>query len=328
MHTFTLQPYQGMGSRYRCPQCDHRTKTFTRYINTQTGQHVAEHVGRCDREEKCGYHYRPGEYFGANGKQSGFTKPVRRSPPPQRKNYNVLHQSLVDESMKQKYYAENNLVIYLASYFKWEWALQAAERYNIGTTNHWPGAAIYWQIDIKGRVRTGKIMLYNPKTGKRVKEPCARIAWAHTLVGKSESQKSPKEAANRLSDFPTSGLSDYKLKQCLFGEHLLKNSDPQTYVSITESEKTAVVASLLVPQFTWLAAGSRNGLNADKCKVLAGRTVILFPDVGAYDDWCEKARDLNHAIPTAKFVVSDELERLASPEQRQQGIDWVDWWLG
>src|SRR3569833_2277204 len=60
---FTLQPYAGMRSRYKCPSCNHRTKTFTRYINTDTGEHIAPHVGKCERLDKCGYHLKPGEYF-------------------------------------------------------------------------------------------------------------------------------------------------------------------------------------------------------------------------------------------------------------------------
>lgn len=60
---FTLQPYAGMQSRYKCPACNHRTKTFTRYINTHTGEYIAPHVGKCERLDKCGYHLKPGAYF-------------------------------------------------------------------------------------------------------------------------------------------------------------------------------------------------------------------------------------------------------------------------
>ena len=93
-------------------------------------------------------------------------------------------------------------------------------RYRIGTSNHWPNATIFWQIDQQQKVHTGKIMLYDYYTGHRVKDPFNHIAWVH----KSENTK------------------NFHLKQCLFGLHLLR---PDTkIVAIVEAEKTAVVASI------------------------------------------------------------------------------------
>lgn len=42
--------------------------------------------------------------------------------------------------------------------------------YCLGCTD--TGAVIYWQIDGQKRVRTGKVMRYNPQTGKRLKNGC------------------------------------------------------------------------------------------------------------------------------------------------------------
>jgi hypothetical protein len=67
----------------------------------------------------------------------------------------------------------------------------------------------------------------------------------------------------------------------LFGEHLL--IDKTKPVAIVESEKTAVIASVYLPQFIWVAVGSLTNLNAEKCNVLKGRTVTLFPDLNGFD---------------------------------------------
>lgn len=89
-------------------------------------------------------------------------------------------------------------------------------RYRIGTSNHWPNATIFWQIDQQQKVHTGKIMLYDYHTGHRVKDPFNHIAWVH----KSENTKNTK---------------NFHLKQCLFGLHLLR---PDTkIVAIVEAEK-------------------------------------------------------------------------------------------
>ena len=206
----------------------------------------------------------------------------------------------------------NNFVKYLIEMFGVEVASELVSRYFIGTSKHqferkaFPnyksekGATVFWQIDTLGNVRTGKIMLYSPTTGKRVKEPFNHINWVHIVLR----------------------ISDFQLKQCFFGEHLLK--DKTKPVAIVESEKTAVIASVYLPQFIWLAAGSKDGLNIDKCSILKGRTVVLFPDLNGFDKWYSKSKELSHI---AVFTLSDLLERKATEGERKQGLDLADYLL-
>jgi hypothetical protein len=120
---------------------------------------------------------------------------------------------------------------------------------------------------------------------------------------------------------------EFNFKQCFFGEHLLKgNTLP---VAIVESEKSAVIASVYLPEYIWLGASGKFGLNAEKCNVLKGRTVILFPDlskptdkINAFELWTNKAKE--HSYIT-NFVVSDLLEVNASEEERIQGLDITDY---
>ena len=62
-HRYILEPYTGMKSRYFCPGCNQKAKTFVRYIDTVTGEHLPSIVGRCNSESFCGYHYTPSQYF-------------------------------------------------------------------------------------------------------------------------------------------------------------------------------------------------------------------------------------------------------------------------
>lgn len=140
-------------------------------------------------------------------------------------------------------------------------------------------------------------MLYNSNTGKRVKEPYNHITWVHSL-------KQP----------------EFELKQCLFGEHLLR--DKVTPVAIVESEKTAIIASVYFPSLTWLAVGSLNNLNAEKCAILAGRKVVLFPDINGFEKWNSTAKKLSHL---AVFSVSELLEHKAGAAERRQGYDLADY---
>lgn len=54
-----------MKTRYDCPGCG-KHKIFSRYLDTQTGEHLRPSVGRCNRESNCGYHYTPKQYFEDN----------------------------------------------------------------------------------------------------------------------------------------------------------------------------------------------------------------------------------------------------------------------
>ena len=60
---FVLERYRSGGSnRYVCPQCG-RKKCFTRYVDLETGEYVADDCGKCDHTASCGYHYPPRQYF-------------------------------------------------------------------------------------------------------------------------------------------------------------------------------------------------------------------------------------------------------------------------
>jgi hypothetical protein len=299
-YRYTLEPYKGMNSRYRCPapNCG-KDKTFSLYIDTETGEHISPNVGRCNRESNCGYHYTPKQYFLDNNISFDTTQPIAYiqrpiAPPP--KPVSFIPVELFKASLKA--HEANHFVQFLVGLFGAEVASGLVSRYFIATSNHWNGATVFWQIDTNGKVRTGKIMLYNPTTGKRVKNLELPVYWVHKALK----------------------LPEFELKQCLFGEHLL--IDKTKPVAIVESEKTAVIASVYLPQFIWVAVGSLTNLHAEKCSILKGRTVTLFPDLNGFDKWSSKAEELSQL---AIFTVSNLLELKATEAERQQGFDLVDY---
>ena len=52
------------------------------------------------------------------------------------------------------------------------------------------------------------------------------------------------------------------------------------------------------------------------------KTVILFPDLNAYDKWNAKANELS---TLCNIMVSDLLERQATETDKQQGLDLADY---
>ena len=298
-HKYLLEPYKGMNTRYRCPSCQQRDKTFSHYIVTETGEHIDPTVGRCNRESNCGYHYTPKQYFQDNNISFDKPQPKAYKPRPtalKPKPVSFIPVEVFKASLKA--HETNYFVQFLVDLFGVEVACKLVSHYFIATSKHWNGATVFWQIDTQGKVRTGKIMLYSPTTGKRVKEPFNHINWVHKAIKQPE----------------------FELKQCLFGEHLL--IDKTKPVAIVESEKTAVIASVYLPQFIWLAVGSLTNVNAEKCSILKGRTVTLFPDLNGFDKWSIKAKELSHL---ANFTISDLLERKATEAERKQGFDLADY---
>lgn len=97
-------------------------------------------------------------------------------------------------------------------------------------------------------------------------------------------------------------------------------------VALVESEKTALIASCYLPEYTWLATGGKNGcFNSEALRVLRGRNVTLFPDLGATEEWRAK-------IPMMQAIgidvsLFDQLENLANDEERQDGLDIADYLL-
>lgn len=302
-HRFILQPYRSIASRHTCPECNHK-KCFSRYIDTQQEITFPSYVGRCNREQKCGYHFSPKNYFEKYPDKK--YSDVRVKPPTnielsQNHTVDYIDSALVRQTLQR--YGENNLYQFLSSQFGKQKTLELMIRYKVGTANHWPGSSIFWQTDTQDRIRTGKIMLYDSETGKRVKKPHAYITWVHSVLHKNH----------------------FNLKQCFFGEHLLTR-DRIRPVALVESEKTALIATFYLPQYLWIASGGKNGcLNPGSLSVLKNRTVILFPDLGATEYWQSK-------IPLMESLgidirLFDYLEQNATDIERKEGYDIADFLL-
>jgi len=312
-YRYTLEKYRSACTRHTCPACEHQGE-FARYIDTEMGGYLADTVGRCNREVNCGYHYKPKQYFMDNGmaahkKHHPRTPEVLQpSPPPKPTSYipfEAFRRSLSS-------YKNNAFVWYLHNLFDSDTADELIERFYIGTSLYWAGATVFWQIDTKGRVRSGKVMLYYPATGKRVKDlqsdgsKRSKITWAHSVLMKQGI------------------IQDFKLRQCLFGEHQLAAQPKTKPVAIVESEKTAISATAFLPDLVWLACGSLSNLTADKCRALSGRKIVLFPDLNCFEKWSGKAKELQTQID-CRIAVSDLLERKASESDKAQGLDLADY---
>ena len=198
----------------------------------------------------------------------------------------------------------SNFVRFLCNFFSKEKIEKAEEDYALGATKN--NEVIFWQIDIDGKIRTGKIMQYNPNIGKRVRNKTGAIYWVHNKLKKTDP-----------------AYADFNLCQCYFGEHLLRLY-PDKPLAIVEAEKTAVITSMVIPQCNWLAAGNLNGLNIEKSKVFENRDIVLYPDAGCYEKWSRKMIEIRKQIP-CQIAISELIEYHATPQQIAAGYDIADY---
>lgn len=308
---YQLEKYRGSRSRYTCPSCGKKNE-FARYID-ELGDYLDSSVGRCNRESSCGYHLTPKEFLGL-GTQSGTNAPatgktrmnaavVTRINAASRKEqaeyFDTIDNSLVVRSLEHT--NKNRFLNFLLSFVDPELVEKMIKDYLIGTTK--TGKTVFWQIDDKGRARTGKIISYDEKTGKRDKR--VNPSWIHYELKK------------------TKVLAEtFEHKICFFGEHLLKR-DKRKSVAIVEAEKTAAVASIFLDNFIWLAIGGKSYLKAEKLRRFRGRKIILFPDADGFDLWQREAIEAQRFglnVTTSRII-----EDAATVEEKKGGFDLADY---
>jgi hypothetical protein len=344
--------------KFLCPNCT--KKTFVKYIDTETGSYLTDDYGKCDREQNCNYHKAPpkgnkyylikvlslkeitdkaykltdlnciisivpksqileqskndcwiSEWFLKNStiqyltnefkytysNVAGFINEVKQiiQPPPIAPSFHSLE--LLDKMYNEK--QTDHLTEFLKMRFSKDEVFKATQNYLItGTNICWFYSTVFWQIDDKEQIHAGKIMQYDRFTGKRVKEFYNHINWLH---------KATKEP-------------DYNLCQCLFGLHRV-TEDYQKTIAIVESEKTAIIMSVLLPHYIWIATGSKGNFKFEMLKPIKKRNIVSFPDKGEYNNWLNKATELN-AIGF-KIAVSDLIELT----DFENGYDLADYYL-
>lgn len=330
-YRYILKPYKGPASRGRCPACN-KPREFAIYIDTETGQPLADHVGRCNREQHCGYHFTPKQYFedGSKRPESNHFNRFNTTPEPV-KPIDPLPIDFLIQSGQTKHYQRNNLYRFMQRRFTDLIASLLFKRYFIGTSNHWEGATSLPQIDLEGNFRQCKLMLFNPDTGRRVRAG-SQVRKFNRESGQFETITADQDCTKIYGKYLSEETKGLNLQQTFFGAHLLPEH-PNKPIGLVESEKTALIASVYFPDYIWLATGGKYGCrwtDYSVNKILAGRTVVMWPDAfynpekkSPYQEWSERAEIIRDQVK-CKIKVSDWLERVATEEQKSNGWDLAD----
>lgn len=199
----------------------------------------------------------------------------------------------------------NQLTDLLQRTFPQSRVTNAVQRYLIGFSSFVTGtmgdALIFWQLNEKKKIINAKRIHYRADGHRDKKMP--------PLV--------------MYPDNP----------QCLFGLHLLQDADPDQPVAIVESEKSALIMSMVRPDFLWMACGSLNNFNQSFLEPLRERLIIGFPDVDIKRDkqsqvstscamWQNVAKELRRQ--GWRIIIDTTLEKSVNTAQRMDKIDVAD----
>lgn len=156
----------------------------------------------------------------------------------------------VDNQLLEKFknnLPENNLMYYIRFKYGNKSADFVKHLYHIGTSKD--KGTVFWNINVDGKVQKAKVSYYD-------------------IDGR------------RTDFFKVPYKNEDGFYSCLFGEHLInKPENANKDIILVESEKTAIISSLHLPEYVWLAYGGINGLTERKIKALIGRKVIIVPDI-------------------------------------------------
>lgn len=284
MHRYSLDR---SSKKFHCPSCG--KKRFTLFVDNETGAYLDKTYGRCDREVNC-------KYFNKPENAPNFYSLPRRVRIAAEKPPSFIARELVQKSMSG--YNRNPLYTFLIERFEESQVHHTFQKYGVGTSEHWDGATVFWQLDDKGRARTGKIIKY--KNGKRVRSPKSLIHWAHKLLR----------------------LEDFNLKQVPFGTHLLSKYKGTT-ICIVESEKTALIMDLFCPHYLWIGLGSINMLKIENIKLFHEYNLVLYPDSDAHNNWVAKAKSLERQLRRGLHV-SELVIQSKYADNSVEGYDIAD----
>ena len=193
----------------------------------------------------------------------------------------------------------------LLNLFPRDLVLKAIDEYHVGfesfDTGRLDRSVLFWQVDDLGLIHNAKRICYR-SGGHRDKQVPPMLIWP----GK---------------------------QQCLYGLHRYTGENRSKPVAIVESEKSALIMSIVKPQYLWMATGSLNNFNKQFLLPVKQAAITAFPDTdypsqkgvfksSAFTLWERAAQQMNRDGWNIKM--SSALEDSATIPERMDKIDVAD----
>lgn len=187
--------------------------------------------------------------------------------------YNFIEPTIIKRLQGQR----NTFVDFLHTIFDSPKVAAAVERYCIGGDSS--GRTIFPNLDQEGRCVGGAVIPYLPNGHRDKTKGLSNI---HAELKRKDKTLPPQA------------------DQVLFGSHLLRLY-PTASVGVVESQKSAVILSILHPNVLWLATAGMTNFNERLLAPIYDRNTIAYPDFNGVQEWTQRAKEL----PFKNIRVSD-----------------------
>lgn len=321
-----------------CPYCGAK-KHWQRYIDIETGEILPDNHGRCDNSDKCGKWITP--------KDTGYAKTLWERE--KANDFFIKHNCLPSQIKKPKSlpskttffdsdtynytlqehrYKENIFIQNLMNNIKFPFEVNeinhVIQLYKLGTISkgYRIGAVTFPFIDFEGNIRAVQVKQFDEYNHTKSTDFLHSIMLKHySLVNR------------QIPQWLETYSKQQRIVSCLFGEQLL-NEYRDNPVALVEAPKTAIYGALYfgLPKskdsLIWLAVFNKSSFSFEKLKVLEGRKVFVFPDLSkdgkTFNEWRDKANEYEKQLKNTRFIFSDLLEKYASDEEKNNGLDIAD----
>jgi len=281
------------------------------------GELLPEEFGRCDREIKCKHaNYPDYQWFKLNRPHILKSKNAIKMEANSNKKMVFFDKKTYEKFTALERFSECDFVQFLKKFYDKKQIAEAIKKYRLGAivNGRYKGAILFPYFNFQENLNAVQVVMYNRENGNRIKEPgnqnfLDNLLMEHYRNDAPEWLKKYKENETKIN--------------CFFGEHLIKKGDK---IAIVEAPKTAVIASMEHPNFTWIASFNMSAMNSKKLEVfkkLGIDKIYIFPDCGGETLWRRNVEffTLNYPI---SFEFPHKWKKDLTPEQIADGGDLAD----
>lgn len=199
-----------------------------------------------------------------------------RLPVPEEMVFDTLPLSVIDALQHRP----SNFRSYLEEMLGVEAVAKVFTAYKVGALRD--GRVVFPQIDAEGKCREAKVVRYYDCAHRgQEKHDITYLRYVMAAHGQTDNARG------------------YRYKQCLFGLHLLP-ARPDAVIGLVESEKTALVCSVVMPDYIWVSTGGKGNFSPTTIAPLRGRKILIFPDMDGVSKWEE---DIPKLLPNERVKV-------------------------
>lgn len=338
--------------KFDCPSCGQSNK-FVKYVDNTTGNYIDSKYGRCDRETSCGYWEKPEQLYiqETESKIKYQIKDLYDSDCLNSDLYiNKFH--LVNgntEHIYSKANLNNNTFIEgLLKRFDNNLVRKAYLNYKLGYCFN--GSTIF-PYYFNNSLKSGKIINFKPDLHRDKDVSPMWLHSAKTFYFKNKTNKLNEEINNLL--YPDESIEynhfmkyrevftddSESEKYCfsipLFGWDLLSLSENKNKtICLVESEKTAIICSIVFPEYVWLASGGSTYLSQYKFCYYNNSNWLILPDLSTNDvtknKWIESISKIKTKYSMYENFINYlpcDLSKENTLQAKDRGLDIADFIL-